>query len=167
MDPDEGGGTPHRRSRRIQSLGPLPQSSPSLQNTHNDNQNSTGSVRVSEASLSQYDSAHNTHDPNSSLVVIPPNASSNTITSSDPPEDHTGISYQTQSANPSISSSSTPRRTTYHTVLMSIPVYIHHSSNQIIKLQHQFQHIHYHHQNTFQSTNSMLLRPPLTGWKTT
>ena len=111
MDPDEGGGTPPRRSRRIQALGPMPQSSPSLQNTHNDNQTSTGSVRVSEASLSQYDSAHNTHDPNSSLVVIPPNTSSNTITSSDPPEDHTGISYQTQSANPSISSSSTPYET--------------------------------------------------------
>ena len=66
---------------------------------------------MSEASLSQYTTEPTTHNHsrNESLQVLPPTHSSNTIeTNSDPPEDHSGISYQTPSVTQSPAPASTP-----------------------------------------------------------
>ena len=61
--------------------------------------------------MSQYTTEPNTHNHsrNESLQVLPPTHSSNTIeTNSDPPEDHSGISYQTPSVTQSPAPASTP-----------------------------------------------------------
>ena len=106
MDPDEGGGSPPRRSRRVQQLDPLP-----FPNATNDNNTiTTASITPEDASASQYPVqqstqlpfAHAYHQPirsfdhsqpqddNSTIasgIIIPPLPSSTSMTSADPPEE--------------------------------------------------------------------------------
>ena len=86
MDPEEGGGTPQRRSRKQKNLAPLsipPQSETMLRN--NDNED-TSSVNVCNASLSQYNTAQSDSRVQSiaNIALAQANNSSNTIVLSDP-----------------------------------------------------------------------------------
>ena len=96
MDPDDGGEILPRRSRRMQQLQPLPQSSAnSARNDPNATQDSNESAQISDASESQYGTAHQhqtAHPIESPTPASQQHLSNQTTTSSDPPEDHTGIS---------------------------------------------------------------------------
>ena len=94
MDPEEGGGTPPRRSRRVQQLSPSPMP---IQALTNPNENQAESTSNYNTAFNYQETVAEETTTIASSIFIPPFTDNNEERSTDPPEDMHPTPSQTRS----------------------------------------------------------------------